>query len=93
MRFKLADDAKARVRYSPAEKEIFAMIPRAPRRVSSRDIVERRYGAEAPYHAVSVVGGTLRSLARKAVHNDEPFRVQRSQRAGPHPIEFWLERA
>jgi hypothetical protein len=92
MKFKLADDAEAEIRYSPTEREVFDLIPPLPRRVSSREIVRRMWDGKAPYHALSSINSALNGLASKIELNDEPFRVRKSVRAGPHPIDYWIEK-
>lgn len=92
MKFKLRDNGDLRIGYSETERRVFELIPVYPRRASSRDIATRRYGDDFPYHGHSIVSGVLRSLAEKIEYNKEKFRIVKSKRAGPYPIEFWLER-
>lgn len=78
------------VRYSKAERLLFAHIPKNGRKVTSRDLASRIYGRRRNAR-VSVVG-TLKALIDKTRLNHEPFRIKREARNGPHPIGIWLER-
>jgi hypothetical protein len=51
------------------------------------------WDGKAPYHALSSINSALNGLASKIELNDEPFRVRKSVRAGPHPIDYWIEKA
>jgi hypothetical protein len=88
--FTLRSDA--RVRYSPAEREVFALLRESPR--DSAVISRLRYGTNGamPFNGRKIVIGALRSLVRKARVNGEPFRIAHSRRSGPIPMSFWLEK-
>lgn len=79
-----------RVGYSDTERELFRMLPVYPGRISSRELIERKYGKSAPFNSFQLIGAALRSLSRKVKHNREAFLVERSIRRGPHPIYFWI---
>lgn len=81
------------VGYSPAEREVFDLLSFGERQsISSKELVEKRYGASAPYHALSIVRAVVDSLSRKIEFNKEPFRLEKSDRHGPYPIYYWLEK-
>lgn len=81
------------VSYSPAEKEVFALLSSKQQTTSS--LVERRYtkrGEPAPFHAKTSIVGIIRTLARKIDHNKEPFVLKTTARTGPRPMTCWLEK-
>lgn len=81
------------IQYSPMERELFALIPLAPKRISSNDLVHARYGRRnIPHHARGIINSSIRNLRIKIKKNEEPFRLEKSDRAGPHPVFFWVER-
>lgn len=81
-----------RVRYSPAEREIFSFLREHPRDtvVIARLHYGRKNGGDVPFNGRQIVIGALRSLERKVRHNGEPFSIESSKRAGPRPMTFWL---
>lgn len=88
MDFNLTDNGT--VAYSPYEREIFKLLGTEPR--DTRTIAKLRYKKEAPpFYVRQVVVGALKSLARKAKHNREPFRIAHTKRSGSIPMSFWLE--
>jgi len=79
------------VPYSEAERELFALLPVGGKNaITSQDLVEKRYGASAPFHARAIIVATVGNLARKVEANREPFEIGRTVRQGPHPIRFWI---
>ena len=89
----LGEKKNLKIGYSRAEREIFALLPSKGNQRSSKDIAKLRYGSKGiPYHGQSSVNSALRSLQKKVIINEEPFRVEKSQRAGPYPIFFWIQR-
>lgn len=88
MKFKLKVDGK--VKYSNSEQKAFNSLIAKPR--SSTDIMKLFYGKiTTPYNGRKIVIGVLASLHRKMTANREPFKLMRTERSGPHPMEFWLE--
>jgi hypothetical protein len=79
-------------RYSPLEQRIFALLPRDGSKVSTEWLAHKIYGKRIPMHGRVTITGTLRALVQKAEQNKEPFRICRSEAAGPYPLEVWLER-
>ena len=90
MKFKLKIDGK--VKYSRGEQACFKALGAKPR--SSTDVVNAVYktSKEVPYNGRKIVIGMLASLRRKMLANKEPFKLMNTERQGPHPIEFWLEK-
>jgi hypothetical protein len=78
------------IRLSDHEEKVMKLIPSNGEKISSRTIVEKFYNGRVPMHGRVNVGGILRSLSKKTRLND--VRVRRSKRAGPYPIDVWLER-
>jgi hypothetical protein len=82
-----------KVRYSPSERRLFDVLPKNGEPLSSTEIIEKVYGRKKrPYNARQVVVGTLVRLQDKLKVNHEDFRIKRSERRGPHPIEFRIEK-
>jgi hypothetical protein len=86
----LGNNGDLKVRYSNKERELFAFL-RSDIRRTSVDLAKLRYKGRVPYHGKANVNAVLRSLTAKVAVNREPFRIHKSKRAGPHPIEFWVE--
>ena len=83
----------SKVRYSPTEQRILALLPEDGTKLSSDEIIDLHYGKrKRPFNARQTVIGALRTLIRKSVKNREPFRICKSERKGPHPMKFWIER-
>lgn len=83
----------AKVGYSPTEKRLLELLPANGRRVSTRQLADQLYkDTVQPWHAGIIVGTGMRSLIRKVTHNREPFRIKKTPRDGPNPIEFWREK-
>jgi hypothetical protein len=58
---------------------------------STVDVTEAIYGKKKPTYARQTVLGALNNLLKKTKTNREPFKIVKSDREGPHPIQFWLE--
>jgi hypothetical protein len=70
---------------------MFSLIPRRGK-IDTTDLVERYWdGREPPPNARVAAMDCLRSLKRKVIANREPFRIMTSQRAGPKPLDVWVE--
>ncbi len=83
--------AEPKVNYSPFEQKVFATLNmRTPK--STVDITEEIYNGdrERPFNARQTVLGALTSLSKKVRANREPFKVRKSKRQGPHPVNFWI---
>ena len=76
--------------YSPGEKKMLALLKSKPQ--TSIALAEKFYDKQRPYYDRQVVVGLLSNLASKAKRNGEPFVIQRTKRAGPKPISFWIEK-
>jgi hypothetical protein len=90
--FKLTTDG-ALVPYSESERALFALLGAgAARALDTKQLADKRYEGEEPFHSLSIVRSTISSLARKIEANKEPFTLEKSERNGPHPVSYWLER-
>lgn len=83
--------SKRKVQYSPAELKLLTLIKQSSGPVSSEELAKQHYGKYAPYHARKAVVSFMDSLIKKAKANREPFKIVKSPRNGPHPIEYSLE--
>jgi len=81
------------MKFSELEQRLFDLLPKDGSRVTSRDLIEKYYGAERPFNARAIVIDRLKTIAAKAEHANAPWRVCKGPRVGPHPMEFWLEQA
>jgi hypothetical protein len=80
------------IKYSPSELRVLELLNSKPQ--SSTTLCEKYFQAgELPFNAQKIIIGVLTSLARKAKFNKDSFQVQKSKRAGPKPMEFWLTRS
>ena len=99
-KFNLTDrDTARRVRkkfrrYSEGELILFAFLPQSGARINSKELLTLRKKANRwhPNNPLQVINVTMRSLKDKIESNGEKFELCRTDRRGPRPIEFWLER-
>jgi DNA-binding winged helix-turn-helix (wHTH) protein len=86
------EDLKLNGRYSQNEERLLLIIARHDGDpVSSKDIVAASFrGRERPEFAQKSVVTVLNSLRRKLRKNREKLAIQKSDRRGPHPIEYWV---
>jgi hypothetical protein len=54
-------------------------------------LTHKFYKGRVPPGGQNIVSVMLRSLMRKVVFNKEPFKIERSGRAGPNSSEVWIE--
>jgi hypothetical protein len=82
-----------KIGYSPREKEAFGFLSLGESHAATtKELAERRYGADPPYHSLSIMNAVMNSLSKKMKINREPIMLKKSSRNGPHPIHYWLER-
>ncbi len=78
---------------SPAEERVLSILLKRKRPITTKDLIPLYYaGREVPQHARHSIVGTVTSLAEKTARGEERFKVIRTQRRGPKPIEVWVER-
>jgi hypothetical protein len=71
---------------------MLAAIPRRGK-IDTTRLVELYWdGRELPPNARVAAMDCLRSLKRKVIANREPFRIITSDRAGPKPLDVWMEK-
>jgi hypothetical protein len=83
------------VHLTDLEERLLALLPEDGRRVSTADLVRLYFRGELepPINANTIVRGRLDMIARKLRHNGDRRIIHKSNRAGPHPVEFWIEKA
>lgn len=81
------------VKLSKRESRLMAALRNRKTPISSIDLVEKVWPdpKDRPFHARQALVGAANSLARKLDANRDPLRLEKSERCGPHPIEFKLE--
>jgi hypothetical protein len=90
--FTLSGDGKRKIKYSPRERAIFMLLPQNGKSINTHSLIDRYYKKKAPVNARMCIIGAMRSLISKVQRNREPFRIKKSDRSGPHPMEFWVEK-
>lgn len=84
--------AASKLPYSATERRMFDLIPKRGK-IDTTVLVERYWnGREPPPNARVAAMDCLRSLKRKVIANREPFRIITSDRAGPKPLDVWIEK-
>ena len=84
------NESRKKHNYSPLERKVFEVLKEQPK--STVDITHEIYGRNRPTYARQSVLVALNGLADKVKLNREPFRVKKSKRKGPHPVNFWVEK-
>lgn len=93
IRLELSPNSK-RKPYSDGERELFQLLPKNGKRISSAQLMimkKRRSATWLVKHPRNNVTVTMKHLIAKVRHNRESFVVHQSKRVGPHPIEYWIE--
>jgi hypothetical protein len=71
---------------------MYAVIPKRGR-ITTSDLIELYWnGQDKPFNARVAAMDCLRSLKRKVSANREPFKIKTSKRAGPKPLDVWIEK-
>lgn len=80
--------------FSPSEARVISILKATQgSRLTTAQLADRFYKkADRPEHARVIIAGIVRSLVKKTARARD-FKVRRSNRAGPHPIEVWIEGA
>jgi len=90
-RFSLEPD---KINYSVSERELFRLLPKNGSKISSTKLTELKmkmlgdWDVEHPQKNVTIA---MTSLRKKVEVNREAFRICRTKRCGPHPIQYWVE--
>lgn len=80
-------------KYSAMEQGLLALLQNSPDAgLSTLELVKAYYKKRAPRNARQSVTVTMSSLIDKVRRNKEQFIIKRTRRAGPSPVQFWLER-
>lgn len=81
------------VRYAPLEKKLFDLLPVLPEGKTPRSTADLAVDLfPGAFNAKQRVINLVSSLAKKAAANNEPFRIVKSVRKGPAPIDVWVAR-
>jgi hypothetical protein len=86
-------------RFSPSEVRLLYLLPQDGTKVDTVELTKRFYAdrAEVPEYARIAIGGLIRSIVAKTGNDPETgrprtsFKVLRSKRQGPRPIQVWIE--
>lgn len=82
--------------YSDGERKLFALLSRKNGdKISTTDLVKLRYRGRKggpPQFAREAVVDALKNLGKKLDRNREPVKLLNTPRAGPTPMQFWLEK-
>lgn len=87
---------KPKVKYSPSEEKVFRIIRtyagRKKKLPTTKMVSLDLYGDHAgvPYHADQIVSGSLRSLRKKILTNEEPFRLEKIKVPGQKEVMWGL---
>ena len=82
------------VKFSKLEQDLLDLVPSNGSRVSSSELLDKYYEAEGapPLNGRAIIIGRLSDIAGKAVYADLPWRIRKTDRSGPIPQSFWLEK-
>ena len=82
--------------YSNHEMRVYNVITKRPRSTLQladafySDRTNEKFGTKVrPRNATVSVRCTIESLRRKMLDNNEHYRIEKSGRAGPHPVKSW----
>lgn len=81
-----------KIAYSAREQQILGLLKARPQE-STTLCQLLYYPDEPPFYGQQATISLLATVARKAAHNNEAFRICKSERAGPRPMSFWKEKA
>lgn len=76
--------------YSHGQRTLFALLPKNGRSITTAELVRKRKNWPVQFPAQGM-SGAMRALMGKVAANDEPFRICKSYRAGPHQVRYWIE--
>lgn len=87
MLYKLANNPQ--FKYSSAEKRLFSILSTTPK--DTLELADAFFAnQERPLFYREAINSALANMIRKVDANIEPFRIVKSRRRGPQPIEFHL---
>lgn len=75
-----------KVNYSQKESELLSLLPKDGKPITSIELTKRLKSTS--YSAQQSTVALMSSLIRKAIHNKEPFRIEKAARSGPNPMEY-----
>jgi hypothetical protein len=80
-----------KINYSPAETKLLQILRKQKKPVTSIELGDLYYDKKKPFHFQRQIIASMRGLIRKVEFNKEAFRIEQSERRGPHPAEFTLK--
>ena len=80
----------AKVKYSELEQRLLNLVPRNGDKISTPDLIAKFYGRSVPFNGRAIIGGMMRTIIRKSLHNKEPWKILKTPRSGPKPISYWI---
>lgn len=83
---------KRPVKLSKRESELFNVLPADGRKLNTAEIVAAYYGGDVPMNGRQIVTDRLTTIQAKLEAIGSEFRLSKSGRRGPAPIEYWLSR-
>lgn len=83
---KLKSELQAKEPYSATERRVFDALPKGKSAMTTSALLDKIHGGRPEGHARNILNSVIRSLIRKMNRNEEPFRIEKSKRRGPHPI-------
>lgn len=79
------------VRYSPTEQKAFSFLSTKPKTtIELSDAIYTK--TTRPFNDRGVVLSVMKKLTNKVHANREPFIIRSTERRGPYPVSFWVER-
>ena len=81
-------------RYSLKEHELFSKLPISTKEkggITSTELAKKMYKHDE-FHARAIIVGLIKSLQMKTKKYKEPFKIIKTERRGPYPLEVWIER-
>lgn len=85
---------QSKVRLSPGEKRLLALLPASGKRINTLELTKLYYARRPePFNGRIVVVGMVKTLQKKIkTVKQPPFYIHNSERAGPIPMEVWREK-
>lgn len=80
------------IRYSRREKLVFkTIVDSGLFKITTKEIAARAYATNEPFHIKTSIVVAIKSLQRKLIRNNEPFRLFTGGNSGPRPMEVWID--
>jgi hypothetical protein len=80
------------IKYSRREKLVFnTIVDSGLFKITTKEISARAYATNEPFHIKTSIVVAIKSLQRKLIRNNEPFRLYTGGNSGPRPMEVWID--